>query len=159
MDHENVLPLRGFAREPDNICPSLISEWMTNGSLLSLIQTTKFNNLAMVYLTITLVSEITPSSTFALSSIIGPDLAPAPVLTCATVSTVDAVLTVWSIALYTRIRRSSKLLDQEIFTDGSAQQNSSFTFCQKPIYLMTITSPLDDGLRGNSNIKTHIVQN
>lgn len=33
LEHPNILPLKGFVKEKDSICPSLVTEWMENGSL------------------------------------------------------------------------------------------------------------------------------
>lgn len=38
LDHPNVLPLKGFVWERDSVCPSLVTEWMANGSLEQYLQ-------------------------------------------------------------------------------------------------------------------------
>lgn len=33
LNHPNILMLQGFVREKDRLCPSIVTEWMDNGSL------------------------------------------------------------------------------------------------------------------------------
>ena len=49
LDHPNILQLRGFITEKDMICPSLLTDWMENGSLRRyLVERSEIDKLLMV---------------------------------------------------------------------------------------------------------------
>lgn len=36
--HENILPFKGFINEEGHNCPSMVTDWMENGSLRQFLQ-------------------------------------------------------------------------------------------------------------------------
>lgn len=49
LDHPNILRLRGIIIDETSICPSLVTEWMVNGSLKRFLEGTQsIDKLAIV---------------------------------------------------------------------------------------------------------------